>query len=172
MPDTSTGVVSYGLRHSEDGFMRRRRGVVALSVFSCTVLGAVALFQVGILEHLPDPPLPGFDADAVNGSADAYRLLHTPDALLGMTSYAVTACLAGMGGADRSTTARWIPLSMGVKTAVDVAQAARLSRKQAIKFHKYSVWSLLVAGATVAAFSLALPEFCRAITQTARSSVA
>ena len=125
--------------------------------------GRISLFQMGVLEHLPDLPFPDFDADAVNGSVDAYRLLQTPDALLGMASYAVTACLAGMGAADRSATAPWMPLAMGAKTAVDVAQAARLSLKQATKFHKYSVWSLLVTGATVAAFSLALPEACGAL---------
>lgn len=143
-----------------------RKAVVGLSVFSCTVLGGIALYQIGILKHLPDPPIPNFDADAVNGSPDAYRLLQTPDALLGMASYAVTACLAGMGPANRVSAARWMPLAMGAKAALDLAQAARLSLKQATKFHKYSVWSLMVSGATVAAFSLAVPETLRALRQT------
>lgn len=140
-----------------------RKAVVGLSVFSCAVLGGIALYQTGILKHLPDPPIPNFDADAVNGSPDAYRLLETPDALLGMVSYAVTGCLAAMGPADRSRTARWMPLAMGAKAALDVTQAARLSLKQATKFHNYSAWSLMVAGATLAAFSLTLPETRKAL---------
>lgn len=146
----------------DSGLSTQRKAIVGLSIFSCTVLGGIALFQVGVLKHLPDPPLPKFDADAVNGSPEAYLPLHTPDALLGIVSYAVTGCLAAMGPPDRSRTAPWLSLAMGAKTTVDLAQAARLSLKQVTKFHKYSLWSLLVSGATIAAFSLALPETCKA----------
>lgn len=127
------------------------------------MLGGIALFQVGLVKRLPDPPISQFDANAVNGSIEAYRLLQTPDALLGMASYAATACLAGMGPEDRWHTAKWIPLTLGAKAALDAAMAARLSLKQATKLHKYSVWSLLVAGATVVTLSLALPEAWRAV---------
>jgi hypothetical protein len=34
----------------------------------------VTLFQTGLVRHLPDPPLPGFDSDKVNSSDLAYRL--------------------------------------------------------------------------------------------------
>ena len=115
------------------------------------------------MKTLPDPPLPCFDADEVNGSARAYSLLRTPDALLGMVSYAVTGCLAGMGKQDRWRTARWIPLAMGAKTICDAGMAGKLSVEQATKFGKFSIWSLLVAGATFGTLALSMPEFKRAL---------
>ncbi len=136
---------------------------MGLSVFSCSILGGIALYQVGILKHLPDPPIPHFDADAVHGSPEAYRIFHTPDALLGLASYSVTACLAGMGLRSCRQSNRWIPVALGSKAALDAVTAASLSLKEATKLHQYSIWSLLVAGATLASLSLALPEMRDAV---------
>ncbi len=38
---------------------------------------------MGIIEHLPEPPLPYFDADKVDAAAEAYAKLSTPDAVIG-----------------------------------------------------------------------------------------
>ena len=149
------------LRTAAGPLVNNRRAIAGLSILSATVLGGIALFQVGILKHLPDPPWPAFDADAVHGSPEAYRLLGTPDALLGMASYSVTACLAAMGSADRGR-ACWIPLAMGAKTAADAAMAIRLGLKQATQFRKYSIWSLLVTASTLGALALAIPEVIHA----------
>jgi hypothetical protein len=157
-PDLLGQELKQELRYGTESFLKNRRAIVGLSVFSTMALGGVALFQVGLLRKLPDPPLPFFDADAVNASPGAYSLLQTPDALLGMASYAVTGCLAGMGRLDRSVTVRWIPLAMGVKTLCDAALAGRMSMKQWTKLRRFSVWSLLVSGATFAALALAVPE--------------
>ena len=146
------------LRHGTDGLLRRRRAIVGLSVFSSLVLGGIALFQIGLLKKLPDPPLPRFKADDVNGSLQAYSLLQTPDALLGMTSYSVTACLAGMGKQDRWKTTRWVPLAMGAKAICDAAMAGKLSVAQCTKLGKFSLWSLLVAGATFGTLVLSISE--------------
>jgi len=151
------------LRHGTDGLLRRRRAIVGLSVFSSVVLGGIGLFQIGLLKTLPDPPLPRFNADDVNGSLQAYSLLQTPDALLGMASYSVTACLAGMGKQDRWKTARWVPLAMGAKAICDAAMAGKLSVAQCTKLGKFSLWSLLVAGATFGTLVLSIPEMKRAV---------
>ena len=55
------------------------------------------VYQIGLIAHLPDPPLPGFDADKVHGSAKAYALFAVPDAAIGLTSYAVTSDVGGHG---------------------------------------------------------------------------
>ena len=140
MSDTAAATLQRELREGDSAILQRRRAVAGLSVLSTVVLGAVALFQLGILRKLPNPPLRYFDADAVNGSAEAYRMLATPDALLGMASYAVTACLAGMGTENRWQDARWIPLAMAGKAAVDASFAAKLGLEQWTKFRRFSVW--------------------------------
>lgn len=160
--ESSAEALRQQLRYSSDPLLRKRRAIVGLSVFSSAVLGGIALFQVGLLKRLPDPSLPQFNADDVNASPQAYSLLETPDALLGMASYSVTACLAGMGKQDRWKTARWIPLAMGTKAICDAALAARFSALQGAKFGKFSVWSLLIAGATFGTLALSLSELGRA----------
>jgi hypothetical protein len=169
MPLDATGQeLKQELRYGTEPFIRHRRAIVGLSVFSSFALGGIALFQVGLIGKLPDPPLPRFDADAVNASPEAYSLLRTPDALLGMASYAVTGCLAGMGRRDRGVTARWIPLAMGAKTLCDAVLAGRLTIKQCTKLRKFSLWSLLVSGATFAVLALAVPEWKAAMQRSQR----
>ena len=162
MPDGAAAMVRNDLRNGDSALLQRRRAVVGLSIFSTAVLGAVALFQVGVLRKLPNPPLPHFDAERVNGSTEAYSKLRTPDALLGMASYAATACLAGMGSESRWRETPLVPLAMTAKTAVDAALAAKLSLEQWTKFRSFSLPSMLVAGATFAAFPFAIAEAKRA----------
>ena len=85
------------LRQGYSPFLKRRRGIIGLCFFSCGVLGAIALYQIGILKKLPEPRGRAFDTEKVNGSGQAYSILATPDAFLGLASYAVTAALVGMG---------------------------------------------------------------------------
>lgn len=162
MPEARGALVRRDLREGESAMLQHRRLVVGLSIFSSTVLGAVALYQVGLLRRLPSPPLRYFDAERVNGSDEAYSKLGTPDALLGMASYAVTACLAGMGPENRFQDARWIPLAITAKATVDASFAAKLSVEQWTKFRRFSIWSLLVAGATLAALPFTFAEAKRA----------
>src|SRR5579871_3628129 len=91
------------LRQGSGTFLERRRAVVGVSLAAMGSLGLIALYQIGVIAHLPDPPLPGFDADKVHGSAQAYARLATPDAVLGLGSYVTTLMLAAMGDADRAT---------------------------------------------------------------------
>lgn len=150
------------LRFGTGQILRRRRAIIGLSIFSATVLGGIGLFQVGIVKKLPDPKLPRFDADKVNGSREAYSIFGIPDALLGMASYAATGCLAGMGAKDRWRRVPAVPLALAGKITLDTAMAVRLSVDEWTKFRSFSLWSLLVAGATFASLPLALPEAIRA----------
>ena len=59
-------------------------------------MGFIFLYQLGLIKHLPEPPLPGFNADKVDASSEAYAYFATPDAVLGLTSYAITIGLAAM----------------------------------------------------------------------------
>lgn len=147
-------------------FPKYRRAIAGLSIFSSAVLGGIALFQMGIVKHLSDPPLGPFDADAVHSSPQAYAIFGIPDGLLGMASYAVTACLAVMGPKDRWKCARWLPVALGCKTLLDAAMAGKLTVDEAVKFRKFSAWSLIVAAATAAALPLAIPEAAKALRDT------
>ena len=117
------------------------------------------------MKNLPEPRWNGFDAEKVNGSAQAYSILTVPDGLLGLARYAVTACLAGAGAENRWRTNPWLPAAMGSKLLADAAFAGKLTLDECKKFRAFSLWSLLAAGATFMALPLAVPETKAAVQQ-------
>lgn len=150
--------LSHNLRHGSSRFLKRRRGAVGASIVGMASLSVIAFYQIGLIPHLPDPPLPGFDADKVHSSAKAYIMLAVPDASIGLGSYAVTAMLAAMGRPDRATTQPWIPLLSAGKVAFDLLQVARLSWNELTEQRALSMWSLVTAAATGMTAVQAAPE--------------
>lgn len=150
--------LSNQLRHASAPPLNRRRRIFGLSLAAAGSMGAISLYQLGIIRHLPEPPLPRLDADKVDAAAEAYETLAAPDAALGLASYSLTALLAAAGEADRPTSAPWLSLALGTKVAFDAAQAAKLTWDQWAKHRAFCSWCLLAAGATFAMVPLALPE--------------
>jgi uncharacterized membrane protein len=138
--------------------LARRRGVAGLALLSAGSMGIIALYQLGLIKHLPDPPVPGVDSEAVVGSDEAYARFDVPDAVLGLGSYAVTLSLAAVGGGGRAESRPWLPLAMGAKVAFDAAMAGRLAVEQWPRHRALCSWCLLAAGASFTALPLAAPE--------------
>lgn len=151
------------LRGGSSRFLKRRRNIIGLVFFSSAMLGGIALYQMGILKKLPGPRCRGFNTETVNGSAEAYSILRMPDALLGILSYALTACLTGLGGDDRSQQHPLVPLSMAMKLLADAAIAGKLTIDSCRRYQAVSPWSLLTAAASFTALPLAIPEARAAI---------
>lgn len=149
-------------RRGSGASLARRRGVAGLALLAAGSMGVIALYQLGLIEHLPDPPAPGLDSDAVVGSDEAYSRLDAPDAVLGLGSYALTLGLAAAGGEDRAACRPWLPLAMGAKVALDAALAGRLALGQWPRHKALCPWCLLAAGASFAALPLAAPEILEA----------
>ncbi len=150
--------LSRELREDTDGFLFQRRIAASLALVSMASLGIVALYQFGLLRRLPEPALPGLNAGKVNGSTEAYSLLHTPDAVLGLGSYAATLGLVAMGGANRVKASPWIPLALAAKAGLDAVQAGALTRKSWVNYRSFSLYSLVTALATFLALPTVLPE--------------
>lgn len=157
--------LSHELRHGTHPDLRRRRGIVGLSLLSAGAMGVIALYQMGIIRHIPEPPLPRLDADEVDGSDQAYSYGSMPDGVLGLRSYATTAALAAMGGADRARKHPWIPLALGAKLLFDAGVAGKLTWDQWAKHRKFCSWCLLSAAATFAMLPLGFPEARTAMRQ-------
>lgn len=145
-------------READDQSMLRRRQIARLALGSAATMGLISLYQTGLLRRLPDLPLPYLDANGVDASADAYRLLGVGDALLGVTSYAMTATLAMAGRADRNRRSRIPALAMTGKVLFDVGQALRLTVVQWRKHRSFCIWCLAAAGATFATLPPALRD--------------
>lgn len=157
------GRISTQLRHNNSRSLSRRRGIVGLSLLAAGSMGLIALYQTGIIRHIPEPPLPRFDADKVVASEEAYAILHTPDALLGLTSFGATAALAAMEGEDRAAVHPWIPLTLAAKLLVDAVQAARLSTHQWTRHGAFCFWCLAASAATFASLPLVFRETREAV---------
>jgi hypothetical protein len=119
-------VLSQELRSGKGNFLGLRRGIVGLAMVASGSMGLITLYQMRIIKHLPEPPLPGLDANRVDASAEAYSRFSTPDGILGLGNYTVTMGLAAMGGQDRAQKQPWIPLMLAAKVAFDLSQAIRL----------------------------------------------
>lgn len=150
--------VSDDLRRRATPHLRRRRRQTALMLGATATMGAISLYQTGILRHLPDPPLPGLDSDRVDASGEAYQSLKTPDAALAIASYGATLALIGMGDADRARQQPIIPLIVAAKLAADGAGAAWLTAEQITKHRALCFYCLLASAATWAALPQAVPE--------------
>ncbi len=150
--------LSEQLRRGPGPLLARRRKVASLALAAAGSMGLISLYQMGIIKHLPDPPLPYFDSDRVDASEEAYSMLSMPDAPIGLGSYAATLGLAAMGGKDRATENPWIPLALAAKAAFDALQAGKLTVDQWTQHRAFCIWCLLAAGATFASVPLVIPE--------------
>lgn len=157
--------LSLELRKGTSEFLAKRRSIIALSMASIFSNSLISLYQIGIIKHLPEPPLPAFDADKVDASGEAYHYFEMPDAFIALGSYATTMALTAMGGQDRAKQQPWIPLLLLAKIGFDVIQAGKLSVDQWTKHKAFCFWCLLSSVATFATLPLVVPEARAAIRQ-------
>jgi hypothetical protein len=150
--------VSDALRRGPGEFLAQRRRMALLQTAAAATLSVVGLYQFGVLKSVPEPPLPGLDADRVDASGEAYALLHTPDSALGIASAGVSLVLAGMGGARRHRDQPWIPLALLAKSAADAAGGLLLTAEQLTKHRRLCSWCTATAALLVATVPVALPE--------------
>ena len=150
--------LSHALREGDGPFLSDRRRVAGLMLGASASMGVIAAYQMGLLRHLPDPPLPRFDADRVDAAAQAYRYGSAPDGAWGLLSYAATLALAAVGGPDRAERYPMLPLALAAKAGADAAVAAKLTVDQWTKHRAFCGWCLAAAGATFAALPAVLPE--------------
>ncbi len=160
--------LSHQLRAGMGPYLQRRRAIVGLSLVPVASMGIITLYQMGLIEHLPEPPLPYLDADKVDASPEAYEKLSVPDATLGLLNYSATIVLAAMGSTDRARRQPYLPIALLAKTLVDATQAGKLTVDQWTKHRAFCSWCLLAAGATFATVPLAVAEARAAYQQYAR----
>jgi uncharacterized membrane protein len=110
------------LQKSDEPDLNIRRAVIGLSLVGIAAMTAVTLFQTGVIKHLPDPPIDGFNSDKVNSSDTAYAL-GVPDGALSLASLAANIPLAAFGGENRAAETPLIPIAAAAKASVEAAVA-------------------------------------------------
>ncbi len=121
-------------------------------------MGVVTAYQIGVIRRPPEPRVWPLDAERVDASGEAYQLLKTPDAALGLASYGATLALAGMGDRHRAEERPWLPLVLAAKVVLDAVSGVYLTLEQGTKHRRFCSWCLLAAAASVAMVPQALPE--------------
>ena len=154
--------LSRELREGQAPELRARRKIIALSLVGTLMAQIVSLYQVGLVKHLPDPPLDIFDSDKVDASDYAYKRFLTADGFLMLMSYATTAWLAGTGGEKRGEERPYLSLLMGAKILLDLVSAAELAREEWNDNKKLCPYCQTATLASVASLVLAWPEVKRA----------
>lgn len=150
------------LQEDSSGDTRRRRWIIALSLFGMLNMAAVSLFQTGLIKKLPDPPLPRFDSAKVNSSDTAYRY-GVPDGPVDLVMLGINILLAAAGGAGRAASLALAPILLAGKTGAEAAGALWYFR-QMTKLDAWCIYCLLTAATHLAVFPLAWPEAWRALT--------
>ncbi len=133
--------------------------VVASTLGAMVTLLPVAAHQLGVLEHLPDPPSRIFDSDRITESKSAHPL-GIPDSLLGLGSYGLTLALALL--ARKHARARRL---LALKLVADGSVAGFNVVKQVVSFRRLCSWctgtALCTAAMVMASRSLIRQERSR-----------
>jgi uncharacterized membrane protein len=149
------------LQNSERSDVNLRRAVIGLSLLGIGAMTAVSLFQTGIVKHLPDPPIDGFDSDKVNSSDTAYAL-GVPDGTLSLASLAANIPLAAFGGENRAEEQPLIPLAIAAKASVEAVVAGWYFYQMPTKEKAWCGYCILGAAANFGIAALTLAEAKRA----------
>jgi uncharacterized membrane protein len=135
-------------------------GLVVATSAALLTLAPIAARQLGLIDHLPDPPQKIFASDKITGSSLAHPL-GVPDSLLGIASYSASLTLALL--------ARERPLArklLAAKLVTDGAVAGINTARQIASFRKLCSWCaatllctaiMLVAGRKIIASELSTP---------------
>lgn len=155
--------LSHELRKEVTADLTRRRWIIGLSLVGSAMAKIVTLYQTGIIQHLPDPPLSIFDSSRVDASEYAYKRMRSPDGPAMLVSYVITAWLAAAGGKNRAQQNPAIPIAMGLKILSDVAVAVELGREEWNENKALCAYCQTATLASLASAALAMPEVLSAI---------
>jgi uncharacterized membrane protein len=147
----------YELQQEETLDLKRRRGIIALSLAGMASMAAVTLLQTGIIKHLPDPPVGNFDSDRVNSSNTAYRF-GLPDGSISLASLAANIPIAAFGGARRAHKQPWVPLLACVKASLEAAAASWYFYQMPAKEKAWCGYCVFGALANLGIAALTIPE--------------
>ena len=155
--------LSRELREGQSPELTNRRWIIGLSLLGAAAGQIVTLYQTGIIKRLPDPPIPYVDSNKVNASDYAYKRLNTPDAVMMIVTYGLTAWLAAAGGKDRARKQPWLPIALGAKILADVGTNLQLASEEWAENKAFCAYCQTASALSIASAALAVPEVIKAV---------
>ncbi len=137
--------------------LKRRRAIIGLSLLGIGAMAAVTLLQTGIVKHLPDPPIEGFDSDKVNSSDTAYAM-GVPDGTVSLASLAANIPIAAFGGENRHEQQPLLPILAAGKSVVEAAAAGWYFYQMVAKQKALCGYCIVGALANFGIAAISLPE--------------
>jgi hypothetical protein len=155
--------LSHELREEQSPDLTRRRWGIGLSLVGAAIGGVVGAYQTGLLKRLPDI-LPGriWNAEKVDASDYAYKRLQTPDGMMMIGTFAITASLIAAGGKDRAEQAPALPIAAALKALADLGTDFKLAREEWAENKALCSWCQVATLVSAATLALSLPEAARA----------
>ncbi len=150
------------LQEKQTKSLRRRRVIIGLSLLGMGAMTMVSLFQTGVIKHLPDPPIDGFDSDKVNSSETAYAL-GVPDGTLSLASLAANIPLAAFGGENRAEEQPIVPILAAGKAVVEALVAGWYFYQMVAVEKAWCGYCITGALANMGIAVLSLPEAIEAL---------
>ena len=154
--------IRHELLHGRDPGLRRRRWIGAIASGLATEFALIGLRQYGVVERVPDPPLPGVDSNAVITSPAAYPA-GIPDAALAVAGCGALVILATAGGSERTGRPRWLDTILGLGALAGAAAGAYYVQDMIRVQKKLCVYCAAAAAGMFALVPLALPGALRAL---------
>lgn len=155
--------LSHELRNGVSPDLTRRRWIIGLSLLGAVMGKTVSLYQMGVIRHLPDPPIPVFNSSKVDAAPYAYSRFESPDGPMMVISYGLTAWLAAAGGMNRARRNPALPVLLAVKIVFDIGLALQLAREEWRDAKALCFYCQLATLASIISLPLVLPEARRAL---------
>jgi uncharacterized membrane protein len=157
------------LQRGDSDDLWRRRVVIGLSLVGMGAMAAVSSFQTGVIKHLPDPPIKGFNSDKVNSSDTAY-MLGVPDGTLSLASLAANIPLAAFGGENRAADQPIVPIIAAGKALVEAVVAGWYFYQMPAKEKAWCGYCITGALCNFGIAALSLPEAVKSLSKLTAAS--
>jgi uncharacterized membrane protein len=151
------------LQDDRSADMKRRRWIIVLAVFGMLNMGYVSLFQMGVIKHLFDPPIPLVNSDRVNSSDRAYQY-GVPDGTVDLVMLALMVMLSAVGGTNRQETLWLVPIGVLV-FALAQAGGAIFYFSEMVKMKVACIYCIMTALVHVSILPLTFPEAWRTLSR-------
>ncbi len=135
----------------------KRVPVIALALFGCGIATYLALYQVGMIEHVWEPFF-GSGSRTILRESSVAHLLPIPDAALGAILYLAEAVFESMGGTTRWRTAPWVVLVAGLLATGLGIGGVVLAICQPLLYGAFCTLCLTSAACSVLVFAAAIHE--------------
>lgn len=139
----------------------RRNWIVGISTVGAIAGHLVSMYQTDVFKK-SKPSVLGAVAHKAEDKLQQNGI-DTPDAIVNLINYGLTAWLASAGGRKRAKHQPLLPIALGVKTIADATVALEMANRDWDENERIGTYSQVAAIAALASAVVAVPEMIKGI---------